>query len=386
MHRLTLLLAVSLAWLPSAAQRQEAAPALLSAQADLLNTIHAKGSKPGDTFFIRTDEDWQQGGCTIRAKTLITGVVERIDLNQRHVEWGLRFEKVPCQGSAVEFRQPLLIALQAVHIFHTSALSRLSTAGLEDQTIASLFAPSRPGGFGAPPAAGSGIALSPAGAIYAGFEPEASMVTGEVRGLRGTRMQLPASGTTTTLISTKSDVFVDRSATFVLMLAKPLRPTAASEIADVAPLPKPALAVPAPVVEEPAELCAAGKCSFLSGTTAATSTADATWSVSLAALGFQARPGQMLVGLERSASVFPLGEQELLLTFDTHALHRRESTFGRDWKPRTVRAVVLSRVDGRVLLVRDWTVSDDLDMPVWSMGNGDVIAHVGRDLVDYGPV
>ena len=102
-------------------------------------------------------------------------------------------------------------------------------------------------------------------------------------------------------------------------------------------------------------------------------------------LAFRHGRGRCLWVWSSSASMFPLGEQELLLTFDTHALHRRESTFGRDWKPRTVRAVVLSRVDGRVLLVRDWTVSDDLDMPVWSIGNGDVIAHVGRELVDYGP-
>ena len=170
------------------------------------------------------------------------------------------------------------------------------------------------------------------------------------------------------------------------MLPPAQHPVAAAEVAEAADVP-PRLkaAAPSPVSEEPAELCAAGTCSYLSATTSAVSSAAATWTVSLASLGFQPRPGQLLSGLERSASIFPLGDDELLLTFDTHSLHRRESTFGRDWKPRNVRAVVLSRTDGRVLAVRDWAVSDDLEMPVWSLSDGDVLAHVGRDLVEYGP-
>ena len=197
MSRPLLLFICSLGLMPAQAQRQESAAGMIAAQADLLNGIHAKGMKAGDSFFIRTDADWQQGGCTVRAKTLITGEVAKVEAQPHHVEWALKFNKIPCQGSTVEFRQPLLIALQAVHIVHTSALSRLSTAGFEDQTIASLFSPPRPGQASAT-VAGSGVTP---GSIYAGFEPEAGMNTGEVRGLRGTTMQLPTGGVATTLVS-----------------------------------------------------------------------------------------------------------------------------------------------------------------------------------------
>src|SRR5262249_24443846 len=133
------------------------------------------------------------------------------------------------------------------------------------------------------------------------------------------------------------------------------------------------------------DVCASSGCRELSATTETTA-ARALWSLSLAELGYQHRPAQHILGLDSSASVHFLGDDQILLAFTRHVLTPR-STDADGWTidPRTVRAVLISRADGHVLRVQDWTVSDDLGPFVWSSGNGVVIAHVGHDLVRFGP-
>ena len=132
-------------------------------------------------------------------------------------------------------------------------------------------------------------------------------------------------------------------------------------------------------------MCPASGCRQLSAAADSTS-ASALWSLRLAELGYQHRPGQRILGLDSSASVHFLGEDQILLAFTRHILLPRSSDADA-WNttPRSVRAVLLSRADGHVLRVQDWTVSDDIGPFVWSLGSGNVIAHVGHDLVRFGP-
>ncbi len=133
------------------------------------------------------------------------------------------------------------------------------------------------------------------------------------------------------------------------------------------------------------EVCAASGCQQVAASATDVGNAQS-WTVSLAGFGYQPRPEQRITALEDDASVHFLGEDQILLTFTLHSLVKR-SQQQRIWaaKPRRVRAVLLSRQDGRVLLEKDWTVPTDTGSYVWTYRGDKVLAQVGNELVALGP-
>ncbi len=141
-------------------------------------------------------------------------------------------------------------------------------------------------------------------------------------------------------------------------------------------------AVPAP---EAAEVCAASGCRQVVETASDGPSGKAAWRLPLSGLGFTARPDKTIVALDEDTSVHFIGDDALLLTFNRHALTRRSfEQAEQGWRPRSIRAVLLSRADGRVLRMEDWIVSDAQGPYVWDLGNGRVLAHVGGELRTYG--
>ncbi len=99
---------------------------------------------------------------------------------------------------------------------------------------------------------------------------------------------------------------------------------------------------------EEAEVCAASGCRQLTAEKGQIS-GSAAWTLPLAGLGFTPRLNNALYALDEDTSIHFLGEDELLFTFNLHTLVRRSAEqAGRGWRPRHIRAVVLSRADGRV--------------------------------------
>lgn len=157
----------------------------------------------------------------------------------------------------------------------------------------------------------------------------------------------------------------------------------------------------APLPEE-AEVCAAGGCRQAVETVAGAGPGESqgkrqgsgqargqgtvTWRAGLAALGYTQRLQQQITALDTSTGVHFLGDDQVLFTFPLHALvARTHQQLLSGLRPRIVRAVVLASSDGRVLRERDWMVPEASGPYVWGMGGGRVLAHVGEDLVVYGP-
>lgn len=388
-----------LAALSTAAQAQspaKPAPAkttpLIVGKAELLNIVRSANLKPGDLVYLRTIGPWQQGDCTLASHTTITAQVTTstaVTPGPRRSVLALQFATVPCSGPHPTLMRPALVAIEAPTETWLAELERYGSGAAQKNELAGLF----PSGFGdvrssnSPITNGSpdsGLAPSMMNALAAAPVPEKPLKTGEVRGYRGIDLDLPGEWGPVTTLSSSHKFTLDRQTEFALLYQPEPPPPVA------APKPHPSAKPPAPPPPPPpekeiADVCASSGCLQLAPTPGISS-AHALWTLPLASLGYQPRPQHETLGLDHSASIYFFGEDQLLLTFTLHTLVPRadeQTAWGTN--PRSVRGVLISRSDGRVLRIKDWPVSDDLAPFVWSFGNHRVLAHVGHDLVLFGP-
>lgn len=364
---------------------------LIVGRAELLNTLKSANLQPGDLFYLRTIAAWQQDGCTIPARTTITGHVDSLTSsanNPHDTILAVRFSEIPCAGAKSTRMTPLLVSIRA-----PDPSQRYNLAAPQTPMLSGIF-PSEArdtNRLNVPTSETDGATqaldrneMNQLHDVTVAGKP---MKTGEVRGYRGIALTLPGREGPAARLTSDHKIVLDRDTEFALAYAP--TPPPVSHV-DATPSTPAALAItpataPAPPPEDIEDICAASGCRQLAAV-ADIASAHALWSLPLAGLGDQPRPLQQIIGLDHSASVHFLGDDQLLLTFTRHSLLPRSSEVNA-WacNPRSVRAVLISRADGHVLRVKDWTVSDDIGPFLWSVGNGLVLAHVGHDLVAFGP-
>lgn len=377
-------------------------PPLIVGKADLLNTLKSANLKTGDLFYLRTIGPWQQGGCTIASHTTITGHVESLTSSTSRPHdtiLAVRFSEIPCSESKSTLMTPLLVSIKAPdpdrgNRYNPGAPQTPMLAGVFPSEMSQLT-------LNAPIAGSSGAVrafdASEMNQLRDAHAPGKPMKTGEVRGYRGIALTLPGREGPAAKLSSESKIVLDRDTEFALVYAPapPQSPSLDVRAAGSSPASVGAPSVnlasarpPSPSPPPPAEIedvCASSGCKQLAAV-AETGSARALWTLPLAGFGDQPRPVQHITGLDHGASVHFLGEDQILLTFTRHTLLPRSSD-NNAWAsdPRSVRGVLISRVDGHVLRVKDWTVSDNIGPFAWALGNGLVMAHVGHDLVTFGP-
>ena len=372
-------------------------PTLIAGKAELLNTLKTSTLKAGDLFYLRTIGPWRQDGCTIPSHTTLTGHVESLSSSPtrpRDTTLAVRFSEVPCAESKSTLMTPLLISIKAPDPYATD---RFNAGAPQTPVLSGIFpsevrADGRPINIPTGNTAGASEALdrNDMDQLHDVRPHEKPMKTGEVRGYRGIALTLPGHEGPAARLSSEHNIVLVHQTEFAFAYAPTPSPSAEATTTSTPP-PTPistptvnAAPLPPPP-EEIEDVCASSGCKELAPI-AETGEARALWSLPLAKLGYQPRPLQRVLGLDHSASVHFFGEDQILLTFTTHALVPRSSDKDA-WasNPRAVRAVLISRADGHVLHVKDWTVSDDIGPFAWSLGNGVVLAHVGHDLVRFGP-
>lgn len=355
-------------------------------KAELLNTIRSADLKPGDVIFVRSIGPWQQGDCTVASHTTLTATVvtSPSSIGRHHFVLAMQFSPIRCAGPHPTLVRPALVALEAPSDAVRTEIERYGSGAAQKNMLAGLF----PSGYGdvrssnspmTNSAPDSGLSSSMMNALRQGIVPEKPLRTGEVRGYRGIDLDLPENTRIPISILSSSHKFsLDRETEFALAylpLAAEPPPPAPPAVVKV---------LPPPPEEEIADVCASSGCTELAAAPAIAS-AHALWTLPLVKLGYQPRPQHEVIGLEHDASVYSFGEDELLLTFVRHTLVPRPNEPVPGSNPRSVRGVLISRADGRVIRIKDWTVSDDLGPFVWALGDHRVLAHVGHDLVLFGP-
>jgi hypothetical protein len=375
-------------------------PVLISGKAELLNALKSPTLKVGDLFYLRTSGPWQQGNCTIPSHTTITGRIESLTVSPSRspdTALALRFSEIPCSESKSTLVTPLLISIKAPDPVRND---RYDAANPQTVLLSGIFqSENRQSLVPTSGSAGAGRAfnIGELNQLHDVPVTEKPMKTGEVRGYRGIALTLPGREGPDARLSSQHKIILDRHTEFAFAYSP--APPQASEL-DVrtanpppgpvnTPSANPVPAIPAdtpsPPQVEMEDVCASSGCKELAAV-AETSSARALWTLPLVGLGYQPRPLESVVGPDHSASVHFLGEDQILLTFTRHVLLPRSSD-NDAWasNPRSVRGVLISRADGHVLSVKNWIVSDDIGPFVWGMGNGVVIAHLGHDLVRFGP-
>ena len=367
--------------------------AIIVGKTELLNTVKTANLKPGDVFYLRTVGPWQQGDCTLAPNTTITAQVASVTSSangSRESVLALQFVPVPCSGPHPIVMRPALLAIEAPTDAFRAEIERYGSGAAQKNMLSGLF----PSGYGDVRSANSpmtnsspdsGLSPSMMNALRQGFAPEKPLKTGEVRGYRGIDLDLPHAAIPVTTLSSPHNFVLDRETEFAFAYV-PAQPLGASTAPpDPDPVATPPTTPPPPPEKEIADVCALSGCTQLAPSPDLSS-ARALWTVPLAGLGYQPRPQREVLGLDHSASIHFFGEDQLLLTFTLHTLvprSKEQNAFTSN--PRNVRGVLISRADGRVLRIKDWTVSDDIGPFAWSLGDNRVLAHVGHDVVLFGP-
>ena len=386
-----LLLAGGLALSPCVLPAQDAG-SLLMVRATLVKTLDTTRVKTGDVFYLKTTEDWQRPDCTVHTQSVVAAEVTRLDRPGKGMELALRFQAMPCAGDERLLLTPLLVALGAKPVEPSLGLQRLMAAPMEGTALSNLFNPAPPPSAGLPPPPPPRT-IANGMFSWSGRGADDQFHTGDVRGFRNVKMRLPEGSPETTLSAAKS-LYLESGTVFVLTMVvgvagRDSPGTRRLLEAQMAAARKPDQ-VPAGAAArklEPAEVCAAGGC--VEAVAQAPGTGSALWSRPLENFGFVPRLNRVVLGLgqglDDDAVVEFLGEDQVLLAFNTHKLVRRTAAeAGEGRKPRLIRALVFARSNGRLLKAEDWTVENDAGPFAWSLGDGRVLAHVGNDLVVLG--
>jgi hypothetical protein len=385
--------------------RALAGPAVSGTRARLVKPL-AEHAEPGEAFYVNTSRDWQKGNCKVPANTVIEGRITAREHRRdgaKKEELDLRFEPIPCEGNETMRVVPVLAAMRGPQ-------PDKDDAGLHEaemkQAMMSMMV-SRPvrtpslGGSGGPAAMSNAQAIESQGlgGFDQGQRPDlGTLSTGEVRDIKGVKMVLPPAGSDVTSLVSSRPLSLEQGTQFLLVFlgvsqidrenASAKKPAALTTpdphvteaYTATSPLPANAsTATPSPS-EEQVTVCAAG-CTQID-TAPPISGGPAEWSLSLASMGLRPRLGQARIDLDDDASVHFLGSDEILVTFNDHTLTRRSQDVGP--RPRHIRAVLFSETSGKILQTQEWPVYDDRQY-TWELGGGRVLAHVGHELVIYGP-
>lgn len=368
----------------------------------VLGRIDSRRTVEGASFFVKTASGWKQGRCSIPAGATLEGRIAKVQRKgngTKREELDLRFLPVPCSGDEAQDIIPILVAMQNPH--HDPAedfvmqqelvhiLSNVRTA-----PASSSGGPGGGGGGGRSPAS-MGNAAGTAGDL-GNFSPTSSTEqpfhAAEARGFPGVKLTLPILTTDPTAISSSGQLLIDPDTRFRLILqptphpvssATPDSARAAIGIPAAEPKPHPA---PPPVKEDvEIENCVETGCAF-ADSPAAMIDSQLERTLSLRAFGFKVRQNRVLRSFAEDAAVRFLGEDQLLITFNSHPLIvRSQDESARLASPRIIRALLFSIATGKIIRAEDWRVPDDEGPYLWPLDRGRVLANVGGALAVYGP-
>jgi hypothetical protein len=376
-----------------------------SLYAKLLGRLDANHLSDGSLFFAKTSADWKEGSCTLKAGTVLEGMVIRVlrrDKNLKHAEMDLRFHPVYCNGDELHRVVPLLVAMDAAshndqedNTLAGTTLANTFANMVASHTAMHATAPAKPAGI-----PDGGISSNP-GAITDDGAGDQPLRIAETRGFSKVKLALPMLVTDPTILISPHDLLMDRDTRFALIL-RPVAVENGRELAaapsDAPPAPQSAFAktVSTPPVRKPVvpvehteidppdvEVCVETGCAVASNVAVTNTKLDRT--VSLRTLGYRVRANQVLRSLADDAAVAFLGENQVLVTFNPHPLVKRSpSEADRSTEPRIIRAVLLSAATGKVLRESEWRVPQRGPY-LWPLGEGHVLAHIGDTLTIYGP-
>lgn len=374
---------------------------LATVTTSLLGRIDSKQVVPDSPFFVKVTAAWKDGPCRLNSGETLEGRVVTVEHRGPGVKKetiALRLQPLPCADDKSKQILPILVALDAApERLGDGALNREAFVGAFGSMVGTQH-------FGGQSSVPSGPAVMPsaiANTGAGGVPTEQPLRTAEVRGIAGVKLSLPALTSGPTGLSGSHQMIFVPGTRFVLAVRSqaqsptsstpapapvPTTASATTQVASVSAPPLPTIAAPPPEPDEPVDVptCVAGGCALADSPPLHT-TRQAERQFSLHSLGYRTRGTRMLRSLTEDAAIRFLGEDQVVVAFDTHALIRRsteDADQGNDL--RVVRALLVSVNSGKVLRAQDWRIESGSPY-LWPLRNGRLLAHVGSTLIVYGP-
>ena len=354
-------------------------------QTSLLGRVESKRIAVGSSIFVKVVVDWKEGRCRLREgdtlEALVVSVEHRTPSSKRE-RMTVRFLPLTCAGDESREIVPILVAISAKqHQSDTSILDR--------EMLMNAFASSvgSHGTHGTPGGTAHGSDNEGTRAISMNLNRQASLHVGEVRDFPGVSLTLPDLTLEPTAIQSAHEMLFDPEAQFFLVVRTIASHPSAVNIASVPPPAQGTRQSAFPSrIQNPIELesCVESGCK-LADLPALHTGGQLEHRLSLRSLGYKPRDNRILLAFAEDAAVRFLGDDQLLVTFNTHPLIER-SVADREWRsdPRIIRALVLSAHDGKVLHAEDWRVNQGGPY-LWPLERGRVLAIVGDALTIFGP-
>lgn len=395
------LLLLAALWLAALASVQ--AQGVPGTHALLLKRIDSRKTNLGATVFAKTLAEWHTGRCTIRAGTAVEGniteLTRRKDKAPRN-EISIQFSPVSCAGAETAALIPILVAVQSRP--DTNVVDELRQQELSN-AFASMVGSHSPMGRGSSSAGRGSSSRAQLVPVPLGlrpvitnedYAPEQAIRAGEVQGIHGVKLILPLIPSQPTIVWSRGDFALEAETQFILVFHQ--RPTELPSIpstpnvarADHASAPAPPTAAAmapavAPIEEMAPEVCVASGCATASLATSFDGEKEDRV-LSLGSYGYRNRSRETVRSMDEDAVVEFLGEDQLLIAFNAHALvPRSQQELGDLQTPRMIRALLFSIKSGAVLRRQEWRVPDQGPY-LWALNGGRILAHVNDSLVMFG--
>ncbi len=390
--RLALLAAAGLLAITTQAQQS-------SVTTQVLGRVDSRRSAEGASFFVKTASEWKEGRCVLPTGTTLEGRIARVQhkgsgikrSGAKREELGLRFLNLPCPGDDAKEILPVLVAIGGQqHDTRADYIVQQELVRVFSSNLKSV-AESSSSGVGSANASAPGalrsVSAGNVGSYTSGASAERPLHLQEVRGLAGVTLSLPDLTTDPTLLSSSEQILIDPGSRFLLILELAPRPEPETPLEKKAGEPVLEFRPVAPPAKEIVELenCVDTGCALADSGTQVADAGQLARNLSLRAFGFRVRSNRVLRSFAEDAAIRFLGEDQLLVTFNAHALMVRSTEeSARLAGPRSIRALLFSLKTGKVIRAEDWRVPDDSQY-LWPLDGGRVLAHIGRALVIYGP-
>lgn len=366
-------------------------------QAELVQAMEAGRVKPGDSILAKVDVEWDTPTCILRKGAILKGrVVSETPRSKtaKTSDLSLLFESAQCGGRDLKPLALTVAALIAPDPHRDSSLYR----DQENQPLSEAVGLGL--GDGGSAGAGSGFSsgsnmrsvIAAAATAYVEptrYKPPKAVLPGQVVGISGVKLSVGSGAEGSSIVSSSNhNVRLDVGSQLVLVPSLKLSPTATAPRAASAPSPNPAPASPLATVpelaaEDETETCAPPNCNVALAASDPEGISLTAATMSVKELGYAQRGNREMGSFDFDAALAYLGSKKLLFTFNPHLLVPRPET---EVSPqmRTVRAVLIDLPSMKVEQRIDWRVLDSKQY-LWPIEGERVLAHVGRELREYGP-
>jgi hypothetical protein len=364
-------------------------------QAELLQRLDAQKILPGASVLARVQLGWRGSSCNLRPGDILQGRIvfqkpySKVDKTS---EIAIVFDKAQCGGPALKPFPLTLAAIVAADRQRDPALQPSE----EHQSLSDAVGLTLNGNTRSVSQAANTVGYEPGRTVYVSprrAAPPKELRAGQVVGIAHLKLLFGKGPEGGSILRSRGRVLrLDAGTQFVLFpsvaadAAVPRKDAngtfASNQHAEV----QASLAAPPDIADE-TEVCAPPSCYVGFGDNASgAETHDAELTLPLNTFGYLPPSAEReLFAFDYHAGVAFLGQGQLLFTFNPHMLVKRTPSEAITSSGlRIIRAIAVDLATKKVVKSVDWRVADS-GQYFWTVGDEQVLVHVGDELRVYGP-